>query len=151
MRHLTKLLAGIIFVISAFGCASSQSVITDINGAPIPLLRMTTTPQIYEQWWREIAACEALPLPPEHRDVVWVVVPANEFKVSGDSLNRTFNALTMSPWVRIFINQSGLFNRGLVTHEQVHALLFWAYGQKYVTKHPEPYYSKCGLVEKGQQ
>ena len=144
---LTKLFAGIIFVMSLSGCAVAQY--TDLQNRPVTPLRMTVPPAIYKAWWNEIAECEGVPAPPEFDSVVWVIIPANRFKVAGDTTH--YEAITFTPQPRIFVNQEGLFDRGLIQHEEMHAILFFLYGNKYVGRHPMPYYKQCGLVPVNQQ
>lgn len=151
MKYLTKLTTAIIFVIS--GCATSQSYITDINGNPTWAAKYKA-PAIYEMWWQQIAECENLPLPPQHKDVVWLMVAKRPFRLAGDSTHTNVDgvALTNSEGVeQIYINYTGVVNAGLVKHEQLHKLLLWKFGKVPTPAHLPPYYEQCGMVASGQQ
>lgn len=148
MKPLTLLLAGIIFVISS-ACAQSPLVALDSAFVPVRLVSFQPPP-VYEMWWKEIARCENLDLPPEHAtDVIWVIVPSRPFHFQDDNTN--YDAVTLTPNVRIYLNHTGLFDRLLVEHEMAHYLLYKEFGNRYVGKHPKPFYGSCGLVEHGQQ
>lgn len=151
--NLTKAaLLSIMFVMST-ACASGQTVIRDTTNIPVSLLRVSNPPAIYEDWWRSISDCSHVDLPPDHAEsTTWVIVPARPFRSTINGVNDDGLILTDDTRnVVIFINYTGLLDRGLITHEMEHALLFWKFGRKYVGQHPLPYYSQCGLVEKGQQ
>jgi hypothetical protein len=151
---LTKALLGIIFVISS-GCAFSQpSIARDTLNQPQSLFRITNPPAIYEDWWKEISDCSHVELPVDHAArTTWVIVPVRPFrnKINGVNEDAAILSESRSRDVTIYVNYTGILDRGLITHEMEHALLFWKYGQKFVGQHPAPYYTQCGLVEKGQQ
>lgn len=151
------MLLGIIFVMSS-ACATSQqpvSVMLDVQNQPQPqpLLRLTKPPAIFEEWWKFISDCSHVELPADHAArTVWVLVPTRPFRTKKDGVNDDAVILTDSTRnVAIYVNHTGILDKGLITHEMEHALLFWKFRQKFVGQHPAPYYTQCGLVEKGQQ
>lgn len=129
--------------------AQPPARVLDRNRIPISLTQMVKTPVIYEAWWREIAMCEKLPLPPEHLSITWVIVPARPFIFEDSTLVMGWlDAATIMPVLTIYINQFQLGDELLIKHEMVHALLFWAYRGKYnhgtlEQTHPKPWYGKC--------
>jgi hypothetical protein len=153
MRRLTNLFVKSIFVMSALACASlPQHGITDVRGRAVNVFGFPP-PAIYEDWWHEIADCEHLPLPADHK-VYWFIVPVRPFMFLSDSTHKHDDAaiITSDSAIAVaFVNYSGLLDRGLITHEMAHALLFWAFGSKYVGQHPDEFYTRCGLVAVGQQ
>jgi hypothetical protein len=142
---LTKALLGIIFVIS------SGTGIVDKQGHTANLIPFPP-PAIYETWWKEIAECEQLPLPADHT-VHWAIVAVRPFYLAADTLHLAMDAMviTTDSITNGYINYSGILDRGLVTHEMAHVLLFKKFGDKYVGQHPDEYYTRCGLVAAGQQ
>lgn len=149
---LTKLLMGIIFVMLASACATVVTKgIVDANGQLAKLISYPA-PAIYETWWQEIADCEQLPLPADHK-VQWRIVTVRPFYLAEDSTHRKLDAMivTTDSVTTGYINYTGILDRGLVEHEMAHSLLFKQYGKTYVGQHPDPYYTRCGLVAAGQQ
>ena len=149
---LTKLFAGIIFVMLPLG-VSAQA--TDTVGRKI-WTKEYSPPAIYEQWWREIAACEHLPLPPQHRDVRWYLVPVRPFRLADDSFHIDSDAEAASDahgGRETYVNYTGVVDELLIKHEQLHHLLFWKNGNRVPAPddHPDPYYKTCDMVRVGQE
>lgn len=149
MKHLTKWLPAIIFVMSACATAQTMYTATDNTGSPVQLYTYRA-PAVYEVWWQEIAACEQLPLPADHIEVKWVLVPARPFYFAEDSTKNGYDAVILTPDPRVYVTQAGILNRLLIEHEMEHYLLFKKFGRRFVGKHPQPYYSNCGLKQEGQ-
>lgn len=145
----------VLLLLLSSGCASSQpSIARDTLNQPTPLFRITSPPAIYEEWWKDISDCSHVELPIDHAArTTWVIVPVRPFRNEINGINQDAAILSVSTSrdVVIYVNRTGILDRGLITHEMEHALLFWKYGQKFVGQHPAPYYTQCGLVEKGQQ
>lgn len=145
----------VLLLLLSSGCASSQpSIARDTLNQPTPLFRITSPPAIYEEWWKDVSGCSHVELPIDHAArTTWVIVPVRPFRNEINGINQDAAILSVSTSrdVVIYVNRTGILDRGLITHEMEHALLFWKYGQKFVGQHPAPYYTQCGLVEKGQQ
>lgn len=125
--------------------AGAQDVPKDIRtdlGAPpvqplLPLVSQYAAPVVYEQWWREIAACEQLPLPPEHFQVRFFAVNATRFV---DLLRPQFGydifvkrIVVMWALASSYLDDGSIFvampyklERAAIAHEMLHHLMRWA-------------------------
>ena len=116
---------------------------------PVVLTQMVKPPVIYETWWREIAKCESLPLPLEHKKLTWVVVPATTFTFEDTTIvHGWLDAATIMPVMTIYVRQDKIFDELLIKHEMIHALLYWKYHGAYnrgtnEEEHPSPWYRRC--------
>jgi hypothetical protein len=111
-----------------------------------PILLEYPAPPMYEDWWKEIAACEGLPLPPEHVQVQFVALSAREFFPLDDPGWAIGYAHVWSGQLYLAFPYIG--DKTIVMHEMLHFLLWWSEGR---LGHSEERYGKkdigkCGVV-----
>ena len=100
-------------------------------------------PEIYERWWREIAACQNLILPVElTRAFKFVAVNAETMAVNGE-----FGVLGYASMgtFTIFVVESLAMNESLIKHEQTHILLGLNGIDQGKNWHPDLYFTRCGI------
>src|SRR4051812_43149738 len=97
-----RFFSGLLFAILAMLIAESVTsedaeaqrkppqMITDVRPGWQEVVLEYPEPPVYEQWWREIAVCEPLPLPPRHVLVRFFAVNGREFVILNDPFT--------SPW-----------------------------------------------------
>lgn len=110
--------------------------------------------EIYERWWREIAACEGLALPPAHAFVRWFYINALFFADSAVALEeehagRDVTWLAAGSYLfemQTFVALPYLYDEEVIKHEMLHWLLMWS--GIAVDGHPVPYYGRCGVYAK---
>lgn len=110
-------------------------------------------PAVYEQWWREIAACQGLPLPPQHVLIAWVQVNAIHFvdadRDQPDSLGRYHWVIGKSYLELgiIMIAMPYLYTEEAIKHEMTHFLIYWS-GEWTTSDHPRLHFDgRCGVYE----
>lgn len=112
----------------------------------LPWMSEYRAPFIYEVWWREIAACEGLPLPIEKvRRVQYFQVNAPDF--IPDEVDAIVYAVTFDEG-QSFIAYPYIWNKALIGHEALHLLRLWAGDPKWYDHNPR-FYDRCGIRAMG--
>jgi hypothetical protein len=109
-------------------------------------------PEVYEQWWHEIADCEGFSLPPEHSLIRFYAVNAPLFlpvsMLGYASQGIHLLALTDPIKREIYLGLSYVLREELVKHEMLHVIL-WEHGYRLGERHPPEFFEKCGIHPTG--
>jgi hypothetical protein len=161
-----RFFSGLLFAILAMLIAESVTsedteaqrtppqMITDLRPGWQEVVLEYPSPPVYEQWWREIATCERLPLPPRHVLVRFFAVNGREFVILNDPFTSPWESPRWAigyadPWEdEIYLAFPYLLEEMIVKHEMLHQLMKWA-GEE--PGHPESRYGKkdigmCNVV-----
>jgi hypothetical protein len=81
----------------------------------------------YHRWWKEVAACAGIPLPPAGPDSVrFFYINAPDFApIPTDKPDRMMSGVTYAAQQQIYMSVLDLRNEGLLKHEMLHQLLYW--------------------------
>lgn len=101
-------------------------------------------PPIYDQWWKEIATCENLPLPVAlTKTVKWVILNAHTFRL-GLQYERMYG-FTDTEHTTIYLAMASQLEPEVVKHEMAHMLDYFAGNDEGEDYHPPDIFENCGL------
>src|SRR5690349_9408044 len=87
----------------------------------LPWVSEYEPPPIYEQWWKDIAACENLPYPGElTKRVTWIQINSRTFRL-GSRPGNTFG-FTDEPHLTIYVAIASQLEPEVILHEMAHQL-----------------------------
>lgn len=114
----------------------------------IPMLSEYSRPPIYDRWFKQIAACEGLPLPPQSEidKITYVVVNSDRF--SSDSTGVLYDAVMLNRKYLMIVRLPSVWDYDVIAHEFLHFILWYQYGTKYEVSpniHPSQYFSRCNI------
>ena len=100
----------------------------------------------YERWWRETAACAAIPLPPSRTDSVqFYYVNAVDFApIPTDKPDRMVAGVTSAASEQVFISVRRTRTEIAVKHEMLHQILYW-WGERDWDDDARQEFKRCGL------
>jgi hypothetical protein len=103
-------------------------------------------PPVYATWWREIAACEELPVPnsAQQASVQFFVVASNYFALDRPG-TMAMLAGTYIDEPSVYMGLPYVWEEGVVKHEMLHLLLHWAKLERPGDDHPPEYFETCGI------
>jgi hypothetical protein len=117
--------------------------VTEIRPGQGPLVVMEYAPfDIYEQWWKELAACEGLPLSYRRFGVQFFVLNVREYCYGGGWI--IGNAELQAD--QIYLAFPYMMDESLVKHEMLHLLMYWNGEQ---TSHAPRWYGEMGVGKCG--
>lgn len=109
-------------------------------------------PPIYDIWFKRIAQCEDLPLPPQEEidKIKFVVVNAENFALDSLKTSARFDALMINRRHVMIVRLPSVWDYGVIAHEFLHFVLWYNFGNKYEVSdvHPEKYFLKCNIRSK---
>lgn len=102
--------------------------------------------QPYPLWWKETAACAAIPLPASRAESVqFYYVNAPDFApIPTDKTNRMVAGVTYAASEQIYLSVLRLREETAVKHEMLHQLLYW-WGENDWDDDARPEFKRCGL------
>jgi len=117
-------------------------------------------PEIYEKWWREIAACEKLPLPLAHYQVRFYQVNAWRFydlahpmygiDFFGKKVLMWAVGLSYGKDLEMYLALPHIYEEIILKHEMIHFLMYWAGEKPDKTLsdpwHPPARFETCGVT-----
>lgn len=106
-------------------------------------------PQIYNDWWQEIADCEGFELPDGYEKVQFFAVNAEDFVPVAPFPMQTDYAATFPEAGQIFMSQPLIWSKKVVSHEMLHWIL-WQNGLDFGRYHPAEFFDICGLAPWGK-
>lgn len=113
----------------------------------LPWMSEYRPPFIYQVWWREIADCEGLKIPPDSlKQVQYFQVNAPSFVP--EDVPYVVYAVTYENG-QTFVAEPYIWNESLVKHEFLHTLLRWA-GDPLWYEHDPKRFMSCGLRIAGE-
>jgi hypothetical protein len=151
---MKKLLFLLAFLFIGVGSAKAQQMTSFYTDAPdkrnetAPWESEFKAPDLYESWWQDIAACENLPLPPEHLQTRFYQVNAQVFIPQG--LSFWVLAVTYPEFNEIYISDSNIWRKSTVEHEMLHMLIKWNHVPEGDDGHPKDRFDNvCGITITG--
>lgn len=159
MRYLTKLAAGIIFVMSLAGSADAQlraiRTVDSVGLNPaLPMVLQYSALPVYYKWMKELAECEGLKLPPieNFSKTRYFEVNATDFQIN-EERDAAFFAVTLPDTdgsADMYISLAHYLDVYIVKHEFLHIVLYYNFPDGRYThnrskQHPAEFFGKCGV------
>jgi hypothetical protein len=112
----------------------------------MPMISQYYPPKIYAKWLIDIATCEGLPLPSidQISKLTFWEVNAESFQINADTTMVLLGVVDGSN-NRVYIAYPQIWDKETISHEFLHMLLRWNFGEKYRNQHPLEYFGKCHM------
>lgn len=150
---LRTLVLGLLMLIASTAMAQDTVMVktkdsTRLNTA-FPMLAEYPRPAIYNTWFKRIADCEGLSLPPQAEidKIKFVVVNYESFQANLSGIE--YDAIMLNRQHTMIVRLPSVWDYDVIAHEFLHFVLWYHFGNLYEAgsnnTHPAQYFGKCNI------